>query len=680
MGDFDDRTAPVAPSADVRALVACVVAAVLVVARGCRRGRPAHRQRRRRAGGPELVARRVVRRRPGVRRRRHGAADPRRDGACSVAASSSSASAATSRPSPPSTTAYVGRARRRRLDVARRRRPTGPSRSLAGVLAGARAVAVAVAGRPAPTAWSAWTSTAVASSACCVVTAAARSSAARRLAATWLVAASATAATAAPRPSGGGGSRRRPATRCRAGSSPAPSAAWLAVVPPSARPRRVAARPGDDVVWPLLLLATVPLLVGGALVDAHPRHPVALPRRLPPASSSGWSWPAAIVVVYTGVVAGLGRLVGGSGPTWLLVAATGAIAVGLEPARQRVRRLVDRLVYGARDDPLAVVQRVVDHLGADSGDDLLPALVDQPPRRAAPRRRGHRPARRRRLATRAPRSVRRPPHQRVVELDHRGEVVGRLVVGWERRPVAARARRGDPRPARRAAQPGRRLGAPGRRPAPVERGDRVGAGGGAPAPAPRPPRRARAGADRRVARAAHGRPPARALAERRRRVARPRRCSSASPTRSTRVVVELKRIVRDLRPTALDQLGLVDAVAEFTRTFGDDLEIHLALPTGAGRAAGGGRGGDVPHRHRGGDQRRAPRPRGALLADDRGRRRRSRSTSSTTGSASTTPGRRRRRPDGDARAGGRARRHASHCRPNVPRGTRVHVRLPAALP
>ena len=42
------------------------------------------------------------------------------------------------------------------------------------------------------------------------------------------------------------------------------------------------------------------------------------------------------------------------------------------------------------------------------------------------------------------------------------------------------------------------------------------------------------------------------------------------------IVGEVKRIVRDLRPTALDQLGLVDAVAEFTRTFGDDLEIHLA--------------------------------------------------------------------------------------------------------
>jgi signal transduction histidine kinase len=45
-------------------------------------------------------------------------------------------------------------------------------------------------------------------------------------------------------------------------------------------------------------------------------------------------------------------------------------------------------------------------------------------------------------------------------------------------------------------------------------------------------------------------------------------------------VVELKRIVRDLRPTALDQLGLIDAVAEFTRGFDDALDITLALPAG----------------------------------------------------------------------------------------------------
>jgi signal transduction histidine kinase len=43
-------------------------------------------------------------------------------------------------------------------------------------------------------------------------------------------------------------------------------------------------------------------------------------------------------------------------------------------------------------------------------------------------------------------------------------------------------------------------------------------------------------------------------------------------------VVELKRIVRDLRPTALDQLGLVDAVAEFARGLGDTVTVHLTLP------------------------------------------------------------------------------------------------------
>ena len=61
-------------------------------------------------------------------------------------------------------------------------------------------------------------------------------------------------------------------------------------------------------------------------------------------------------------------------------------------------------------------------------------------------------------------------------------------------------------------------------------------------------------------------------------VARPGAAGARRPTRSTRVVVEVKRIVRDLRPTALDQLGLVGAVAEFTRTFDDDLRDPPALP------------------------------------------------------------------------------------------------------
>ena len=43
---------------------------------------------------------------------------------------------------------------------------------------------------------------------------------------------------------------------------------------------------------------------------------------------------------------------------------------------------------------------------------------------------------------------------------------------------------------------------------------------------------------------------------------------------------EVKRIVRDLVPTALDQLGLVGAVAQFTRTFEDEIELDVTLPAG----------------------------------------------------------------------------------------------------
>jgi signal transduction histidine kinase len=45
------------------------------------------------------------------------------------------------------------------------------------------------------------------------------------------------------------------------------------------------------------------------------------------------------------------------------------------------------------------------------------------------------------------------------------------------------------------------------------------------------------------------------------------------------IVLEVKRIVRDLVPTALDQMGLVEAVVEFTRSFDDELEFQLKVPS-----------------------------------------------------------------------------------------------------
>ena len=47
-----------------------------------------------------------------------------------------------------------------------------------------------------------------------------------------------------------------------------------------------------------------------------------------------------------------------------------------------------------------------------------------------------------------------------------------------------------------------------------------------------------------------------------------------------RLVVDVKRIVRDLRPTALDQFGLLGAVTEFARAFDGELDIRLSIPDG----------------------------------------------------------------------------------------------------
>ena len=288
---------------------------------------------------------------------------------------------------------------------------------------------------------------------------------------------------------------------------------------------------GKDVVTAVFVLATVPLLVGGAVVDAIRDRRVAVPRRVAPRASSGSCWRAASSASTRSSSPGSGGSSAAAARRGCSSPRPVPIALALEPARRprpparrppRVRRprRPARRRPARRRPPRRRRRR----------RPLLPALVDEPARRAAPRRRRHRPARRRRLAARRPRSG--PADARTgasCRSRHRGEVVGRLVVGWGDGPSLRDRDERDPRPARRAAEPRRRLGAPGRGPAPLERGHRVGARGGASAAAARPPRRARTVADRRVARAAHRAPPARA---RRRRPGRGR--DPARPARARR--------------------------------------------------------------------------------------------------------------------------------------------------
>ncbi len=565
MGDFDDRPAPVAPSSDVRALVACVVAAALVVASGCL-----------------VVAMRIV----------NGGTEPEGQNWWLVAwfvlglAYTVAGTALLTRPGRrllggcfvvvgvaatmmAIVTQYEGYAADHADAgwswIARADRWAEPL--FAGVLAGL--VPWLLLSPPPRHRMVAWTSTAVGVG---VLVATAAGPRPLELVATWFVVASATAATAALavrwwRSSDSGDPL---AGWLFAGAA----AAWIALVPPSLDLAQWRL-PGRDVVWPVLLLATVPLLVAGAVIEALRE----IPSRYHRISHGVVEWTvlaAGIVIVYTGTVAGLGRLVGGSAPTWFLVVASGVIAVVIEPGRHRVRQLVDRLVYGNRDDPLAAVQRVVDHLGADSGDDLLPGLVatlHDELRLDAVAIDLRVPEGWQRAAAIGPATT----HRRVVELHHRGDVVGRLVIGWREGPslrerdqeildqltgplslavgwvrLAADLRRSSVAIVSAREEERRRL----RR----DLHDGIG-------PALTGVSLGLRTAVRQIERSASADAvsPARALLER-----------VADEVDS--VVVELKRIVRDLRPTALDQLGLVGAVAEFTRTVDHDLQIHLTLP------------------------------------------------------------------------------------------------------
>ncbi len=160
-----------------------------------------------------------------------------------------------------------------------------------------------------------------------------------------------------------------------------------------------------------------------------------------------------------------------------------------------------------------------------------PGAGDQPAARAAPRRGGHRRPHPDRLAPRrGDGSADHPRADGGTGATRRGGRPARGRLGA--RPVPAGTRRAGAGRARRPARPGGRLGGPGDAAAAIDRGGRVGARRGAAAPAARPARRARAGAHRRLARAADDRPPARSIAGRAPRWPRRASCSTGSPTRS----------------------------------------------------------------------------------------------------------------------------------------------------
>ena len=86
---------------------------------------------------------------------------------------------------------------------------------------------------------------------------------------------------------------------------------------------------------------------------------------------------ACVVGLYLLVVVGLGTLFSVLGNLLLSLFATGLIAVLFQPLRQRLQRAVNHLMFGERDDPYHVLLRLGNRLEATlDSDALLPTIVE----------------------------------------------------------------------------------------------------------------------------------------------------------------------------------------------------------------------------------------------------------------------------------------------------------------
>ena len=84
-----------------------------------------------------------------------------------------------------------------------------------------------------------------------------------------------------------------------------------------------------------------------------------------------------IAGIYVLVVAGLGRLLEAQGSPWVALLATTLVAVIFQPLREFLQARVNRMVYGARDDPYQAVSNLGQRLeGALNPDDVLPVIVE----------------------------------------------------------------------------------------------------------------------------------------------------------------------------------------------------------------------------------------------------------------------------------------------------------------
>ena len=87
---------------------------------------------------------------------------------------------------------------------------------------------------------------------------------------------------------------------------------------------------------------------------------------------------AFITAVYVGIAVGIGALIGGGGKPnlGLSIVATAIVAIGFQPARERVQRVANRLVYGKRATPYEVLSEFSGRVAETyAADDVLPRMA-----------------------------------------------------------------------------------------------------------------------------------------------------------------------------------------------------------------------------------------------------------------------------------------------------------------
>ncbi len=133
----------------------------------------------------------------------------------------------------------------------------------------------------------------------------------------------------------------------------------------------IGAMASDALVYAALLL--IPLSIGIALLRSHLFDVDLLINR---ALVYG-ALTASVILVYVLIVGSLSVILQTRGNLVVSLLATGVVAVLFEPLRERLQRGANRLLYGQRDEPYAVISRLSQRLETTLAPDaVLPTVVE----------------------------------------------------------------------------------------------------------------------------------------------------------------------------------------------------------------------------------------------------------------------------------------------------------------